>query len=468
MVYSLLEKVAHNNIKLSGLKKNILALILFSITFLIFNCSKNDDNSKSVSDVVIVDFVKSLGGSKNESAQSVIKTTDGGYAILGYTQSMDGDITNKSNESFDYWLLKYDQNDAIQWQKTYGGSDDDRGNDITQTSDGGYAIIGYSKSSNNDVTGNNGAHDYWLTKLDASGNILFEKNYGFLGADIGNSIIQTNDGGFLLTGVLDVSASNGEGNSKSIKSKSSRVQHAGGDYWAIKVNALGEKQWSKYFGGSFTDTPYDAIQTEDNGYLLVGSSDSADVDINNNQGTYDFWLVKISETGALVWEKSFGGSQTDEAWAIAKSNDGNYIVVGDTRSNDLNVSTNKGAADLWVIKISPTGNLIWEKTYGGNSFDVARSISKTQDGDFIISGTSRSQDGDLTNNNGQNDAWVIKIDTNGNLKWQKTIGGSEIDFAYDAVELNNESIIIVGDSNSSNSDISENKGFSDLLIFKIK
>ena len=216
------------------------------------------------------------------------------------------------------------------------------------------------------------------------------------------------------------------------------------------------------------DTAYDVIQTEDNGYIIVGSSDSNDVDIKGNKGSYDFWVIKISDTGNLVWEKSFGGSETDEARAITKSSDGNYIIVGDTRSNDLDVSSNHGAADLWVIKITPTGNLIWEKTFGGSSFDVGRSVSRTQDNGYIISGSSRSSDGDISNNNGQNDAWIVKIDANANLKWQKTVGGSHIDFAYDAVELNDKSIIVVGESNSANSDIPDNKGFTDLLIFKIK
>ena len=445
------------------LKKHIIARSVLSIALLFLNCSKKDNDSKGTLEIVAIDFVKTLGGTKNESAQALAKTSDGGYAILGYAQSMDGDITNKSDESFDYWLLKYDQNDLLQWQKTYGGSDDDRGHDIIQTSDGGYAITGFSKSIDGDVSENSGAHDFWVSKLDANGSITWEKSFGFLGADIGNSILQSNDGGYLLTGVLDVSASNGEGNSKSAFSK----RHAGGDYWVIKINALGENQWSRYFGGTFTDASYDAIQTEDNGYILVGSSDSADVDIKDSKGAYDFWVVKISETGTLLWEKSFGGSQTDEARSITRSNDGNYIIVGDTRSSDLDVSINSGGADLWAIKISPIGELIWEKTFGGNNFDVARSISKTQDGDFIISGSSRSIDGDLTNNNGQNDAWVIKIDGNGKLKWQKTIGGSEIDFAYDAVELNDGTVIAVGESSSRDIDILENKGFSDLLILKL-
>ncbi|MDG1731007.1 MAG: hypothetical protein P8K68_14180 [Algibacter sp.] len=440
-------------------------IIPLSIIFITFNCSKNDNNDSiiSIDTSIEIDFIKTLGGTKNESAKAITKTSDGGYAILGHTQSMDGDVTNKSNESYDYWLLKFDQNNSLQWQKTYGGDDDDRGNDIIQTTDGGYAIIGFSRSNKGNITDNAGANDFWVSKLNASGTILWEKSFGFSGADNGMSIIETNDNGYLLLGVLDVSASNGEGNSKAAS-----VKHAGGDYWAIKINALGEKQWSKFYGGTFTDTPFDVIQTDDNGYIIIGSSDSDDVDIQEEKGGYDFWVVKISDTGTLLWEKSFGGSQTDEARAITKSNDGNYIIVGDTRSNDKDVSINNGAADLWVIKISPSGSLIWEKSFGGNSFDVARSISKTQNGDFIISGSSRSSNGDLTINNGQNDAWVIKIDTNSNLKWQKTIGGSEIDFAYDAVELNDKSIIVVGDSGSSNLDVLENKGFTDVLICKIK
>ncbi|AUP79814.1 hypothetical protein [Flavivirga eckloniae] len=441
-------------------------IVLGLIISLFCSCSNNDNASDDIFNVTKkeVGFVKTLGGTKNESAQSVIKTLDSGYAILGYAQSNDGDVTNKQNDSFDYWLLKYDQNDVLQWQKTYGGSDDDRGQDIIQTSDGGFAILGYSKSNDGNVTENNGFNDFWVSKLDATGSIIWEKSFGFSGTDNGISIIQTNDGGYLLTGVLDVTASNGEGNSKSLSSK----RHAGGDYWAIKLNPSGEKQWSRFFGGTFTDTPYDVVQTEDLGYIIVGSSDSDDVDITNNKGSYDFWVIKISSIGDLVWEKSFGGSQTDEARAISKSSDGNYIIVGDTRSHDLDVSNNNGAADLWIIKINPSGGLIWEKTIGGSSFDVGRSISKTQDNGFIISGSSRSTDGDIINNNGQNDAWIVKINDNGNLEWQKTIGGSDIDFAYDAAELNDKSVIVVGESNSPDIDILENRGFTDLLIFKMK
>ena len=446
------------------LKKCLKILSLFILVFCFSNCSKNEGNTNTPSIIQPeIEFVKTFGGSKNESAKAVIKTQDGGYTVFGYTQSTDGDIINKLDDGFDYWLLKFDEENNLQWQKTLGGSGDDRGSDIVQTADGGFAIFGFSQSNDGDVTENAGASDFWILKLDASGNISWQKSFGFSGADDGISIIETNDNGYLITGVLDVTASGGLGTSKTFATK-----HAGGDYWAIKLNATGDKQWSKFYGGTFTDTPNDVIQTSDNGYILVGSSDSDDVDISNNKGSYDFWAIKISETGTLQWEKSFGGSEIDEASGITNTNDGNYIIVGDTRSNDINVSKNNGAADLWVIKISPLGELIWEKTFGGNSFDVARSITKTQDNGYLISGSSRSSNGDVSNNNGQNDAWILKIDADANLQWQKTIGGTDIDFAFDVIELNDKSIIGVGETNSSDFDVLENKGFTDILIFKIK
>ena len=336
--------------------------LLYSVCFItlsLMGCSEDNDNSTPQAPDIVVDFITTLGGSKNESAQAVVNTTDGGYAVLGHAQSMDGDVTNKSNESYDYWVLKFDTTNQIQWQKTYGGSDDDRGTDLIQTSDGGYAVIGKSKSNDLDVSENAGFDDFWVSKLDSSGSISWEYTFGFAGSDTPYSIIQTNDNGYLLSGVLDVSASNGQGDRNSIGSR-----HAGGDYWVIKLNANGVKQWSNYYGGSFTDTAYDAIQTEDDGYIIIGSSDSDDVDVSNPRGSYDFWVIKISDTGTLVWEKSFGGSEIDEAHAISKTADGNYLIVGDTRSSDLGISQNNGAADLWVIKITPDGTLALGKNLG--------------------------------------------------------------------------------------------------------
>lgn len=444
---------------------NYSSLLICLITsIIVFNCSEDNDPERVDNFNLEIDSILTLGGTKNEGAQSVIQTQDGGYAVIGHTQSMDGDVEGKSNESYDYWLLKFNASNLLEWQKTYGGTADDRGTNLIQTNDGGYAIIGKSKSSDGDVSENAGYDDFWITKLDENGSISWDYSFGYPGSDIPYSIIQTNDNGFFLSGVLDVSASNGLGNRLS----NIQYRHAGGDYWVIKLNANGIKEWSNYYGGTFTDTAYDAIQTNDSGYIVVGSSDSGDVDVSNTKGAYDFWVIKLSETGAIIWEKSFGGDQVDEARSISQTADGNYLVVGDTRSANLDVSQNNGAADLWIIKISPEGALIWEKTLGGSNFDVGRSVSKTVDDGFLIAGSSRSYDGDLSNNNGQNDALILKINGNGELEWQKTIGGSEVDFFYGAVELTDGSIVAVGDSSSSNEDIQENKGFTDLLILKTK
>jgi len=428
---------------------------------MLLNCSKKEPLSFPISEGSLgeITTIKNYGGSKNDVANAVVKTQDGGAAVLGYTQSINGDISDKTVEDFDFWILKLDAENNIQWSKTFGGSEDDRGNDILQTKDGGFAILGYSKSSNLDVQGNAGSQDFWMIKLDANGTISWSKTFGYLGADFGTTLLQTADNSYLITGVLDVTASGGQGNSRNSQ------RHAGGDIWAIKLSENGDLQWSKYFGGSFTDAPFGIVETEDHNFIIAGSSDSADVDISNNNGSYDFWVLKITSNGSLLWERSFGGSEIDEARAITATNDGNFIIVGDTRSADKDVSNNHGAADVWIIKMNTDGNLIWEKTIGGSSFDVARSVARAQDNGFIISGSSRSLNEGFTNQ-GQNDALLLKIDAEGNLVWKQTIGGDEIDYFYDAVQLNNASIIAVGETNSSNGDLTENKGFSDALIIK--
>jgi hypothetical protein len=440
--------------------KKICYITLF---FFLCNCSKDD--VIIIPEVIVntgeVNSTKTFGGSKNDVFNAIVKTTDGGYVVLGYTQSNDFDIINKTNESFDFWVMKFSSEDELLWNKTFGGSDDDRGVDIVATNDGGFALLGYASSSDINVAQNAGSQDFLVRKITADGTLSWQKTFGFSGSDKGISLLQTLDNGYLLTGVLDVSASGGQGNSKSFQ------RHAGGDIWALKLSLNGTLEWSKFFGGSFTDTPFGVVETLNNEYIIAASSDSQDFNISNNKGTYDFWVLKISSDGALIWEESFGGTEIDEPRAITATNDGNFIVVGDTRSSDTDVSINNGAADLWMIKIDTNGTLIWEKTIGATSFDVARSISKTQDNGFVIAGSSRSSDAGFTNQ-GQNDAWILKVNTSGEIEWQKTIGGSEIDFLYDAVELNNKTIIAVGESGSSNIDITENKGFSDALIIKIK
>ena len=439
------------------MKKYTLILLLVFL----YNCSKKD--VFEIPEITTnVYSIETIGGSKNDAFNAVTKTIDDGYIAAGYAQSNDGDIISKANISFDFLVSKFSSENILEWQKHFGGSENDKALDIIQTLGGDFIVLGSSESSDLDVSENAGSKDFWLVKLSNNGMLLWEKSFGFLGEDYGTTLLETKDGGFLITGVLDVSASNGQGNAKS-----TIINHAGGDYWVLKTNNLGALEWSRYFGGSFTEIPLGIVETDNHNYIIVGSSDSNDFNISNNNGSYDFWMTKIAPDGSLLLEKTFGGSEIDEASAIIATNDGNFIIVGDTRSADKDVSKNNGAADIWILKVSKEGNLIWEKTIGGSSFEVAKAIYKTQDNGFLIAGSSRSLDNGFQNK-GQNDALILKIDENGNLLWQKTVGGSEIDFLYDVIELNNKSIIAVGESSSSDQDISENKGFTDALIIQIK
>ncbi|GAB1308637.1 lipoprotein [Urechidicola sp. KH5] len=428
------------------------------LCFLLWQCKDNDSPPSGLKPKI--NLVATYGGSGNEVAQSIITTNEGGYAVFGYSQSADGDLTGRFGNDFDYWLLKFDSFHNLQWSKTFGGTSSDKGFDCIQTEDGGFALVGLSESNDGDVSENFGGNDVWVVKTDNQGNIIWEVSHGFSGNDQGLSLLETSDNQLLIIGVLDVTASGGDGNDRFT------ARHAGGDYWAIKLDGNGNKIWRRYFGGSFTDTPYGIAPTIDGGFILAGSSDSTDVDVSENKGNYDYWIVKINANGDLVWERNFGGSQIDEARSIVRSNDGNYVILGDSRSNDFDITNPRGAADMWLIKIDDSGNLIWEKSIGGTSFDAGRKILSNTEG-FLLTGSSRSSDLDVSENKGQNDGWIVQVDMNGNLVWQISCGGSQIDFYYGITELANGQIVAIGETNSADGDIDLNRGFTDLLITNI-
>lgn len=444
-------------------------LIICIATLALIGCGSDDeDNVTPVPPLEgflgEIDWVKTFGGSNEDNALSVVETTDGGYAIAGYTQSIDGDITDKTAPDSDYWLLKITKEGEILWSKTYGGSGDERGEKIIQTTDGGFAMVGYSRSADEDVTANAGLQDYWIVKTDASGGIQWEKSFGFPGIDRAFSVVQTRDGGYFITGFLDVTASGGEGNDN----KNGFSKHGVGEFWGIKLNAAGEKEWRRFFGGTNNDRSYDVVQTQDDGFIMIGSSESVDFDITNSKGSYDFWAVKINKEGTKLWQKSFGGSEIDVGYAIAATSDGKFLIVGDSRSADGDISSANGNADLWLIQIDGNGNLLWEKSLGGTAFDTGRAIAKMQNGGFVITGNSRSNDIDVAQNKGQSDVWSMIVTINGEVQWKMASGGSQAEFGEGCIETSDKKIIVVGNSESSDFDIPANKGSKDVLIIKYK
>jgi hypothetical protein len=244
--------------------------------------------------------------------------------------------------------------------------------------------------------------------------------------------------------------------------------HGVGEYYGIKLNASGEKEWDVYFGGTQNDRVYDVLESNDRGLIMVGYSESSDFDVTDNHGSYDYWVLKINSTGNLVWKKSFGGSGLDQAYGIAKSVNNTYLIAGTSNSTDGDITSNKGNNDVWVVNIDDNGNKIWDRSFGGTGFDFANSISALSNGNFVISGHTRSSDLDINDNKGENDFWALIISPSGRLLWQKTFGGSSYDFAYDAKETKDKGIVIIGETESNDLDIDENKGIKDLLIIKVK
>ncbi|NJB71593.1 hypothetical protein GGR42_002055 [Saonia flava] len=442
--------------------------VFFLALICLWSCSKDNEDGHTQEPPAFLgelDWVKNFGGSGDETAHAIIPTTDGGFAVFGFTNSINGDITDKTLAVNDYWLVKLDAEGNLQWNKTYGGSKDDRGQSIAQTLDGGYVIVGYAMSDDGDGSNNEGFHDNWILKLDAAGEMEWEQSFGFSGHDHSYDVIQTIDGGFFFAGFLDVTQSGGEGN---FGKGNYWTRHGVGEFWGTKLDAQGNLVWRRYFGGTNNDRAHSVVQANDGGFVLSGFSESDDFDISNSKGSYDFWVVKINEVGDLIWENSFGGTGIEISYGMTKTKDNGYVIVGNTFSNDTDVSKNNGESDVWLIKIDDTGNLSWERNFGGTQFDAAESVSLAADGGFIVTGNSKSSDIDLAENVGENDIWVLKTNSEGALIWQKSFGGTNLDYGFDALETGDGNIMVVGESHSLDFNESQRKGLSDMVVIKIK
>jgi hypothetical protein len=401
-----------------------------------------------------IEWQKSLGGSDLDHAVDVKQTLDGGCILVGATRSEDGDITSNNGNS-DVWVVKLNSLGEILWQKTYGGSQSEEAFSIILTNDGGYAFAGYARSNDGDVTLNKGQRDFWIVKLNDTGDIIWQKTYGGTASDLAYSIKQTSDQGFVVVG--QTTSNNGD------------VTNNNGwdDIWVIKLNEFGGLEWQKSYGGNGFDMAYSVQQTFEGGYIVAGETDSNDTFNNNIYGHNDFWILKLNTLGELEWQKNLGGSGHDSSKGIIQTTDGGYVIVGYSRSNDFDVTNNNGNYDFWVVKINEIGNIIWQKSYGGSSQDRANSIFQANDGGFVIAGESESNNGYLNQNFGQKDVWVIKLNGNGDLVWQKSFGGSNEDYAIRIIQTNDNGYTFVGGTFSNDINVSNNNGQLDVWIVKL-
>ncbi len=239
------------------------------------------------------------------------------------------------------------------------------------------------------------------------------------------------------------------------------------DLWVIRTDASGNLLWSKTFGGASDDVGNSVIPRPDGGVMVAGSTFSSNGDVDFNHGAADFWVLALDANGNLLWEKTYAGSGEDRANEIVATQDGNYAILGTTFSSDGDVSVNLGGVDFWLIKIDDNGNLLWEKSLGGSSADQGFDLIETSSGNLVVVGEVLSNDGDVEGNHGIVDAWMAQISSNGELIWQNSLGGSHVDYFLGVTEADDMGLIAVGNTFSDDGDINENFGESDVWMVKV-
>jgi hypothetical protein len=333
---------------------------------------------------------------------------------------------------------------VVNWQQCLGGSGGDCGFSLIPVTNG-YMLFCGSGSNDGQVPSNHGNGDFWLVRTDTMGAILWSQAYGGSDIEQQSKIVKCIDGGFALSGYTFSNDGIVSGN------------HGDSDYWIVKVDSLGNFLWQKCLGGSYADWANDLVLTRDSGFLLTGGSMSIDGNITGNHGFFDCWMVKLDKNGNLQWEKSLGGSGTDIGVSVKTTSDGGYIVGATADIEDGVVQcTLHGHYDAWIIKLDAIGNIEWQMCYGGTKGDGPNEILQTSDGGYMFAGTTDSNNGDVSGNHGQNDIWVVKLDSIGTLQWQRCYGGSKDDVAMFLKQCLNGSYLVGGYTFSHDGDVTGN------------
>lgn len=445
------------------LKSNIkFCLTVFSFYMPIFLFSQAPD----------IEWQNSIGGINADLLYSIAPTSDGGYILGGQSESgISGDKTEASLGYSDFWVIKLNSSGGIEWQNAIGGSAYETLYSISQTSDGGYILGGWSSSgiSGDKTEANLGTNDYWAIKLNSTGGIEWQNTIGGSGIDRLYSIAQTTDGGYILGGTSD-SGISGD------KTEANLGIYT--DYWIIKLNSAGDIMWQNTIGGNSQDELRSLSQTSDGGYILGGHSYTLVIsgdktEDNVGAGYSDYWVIKLNSTGGIEWQNTIGGDKYEFLNSIAQTNDGGYILGGQSISGITGDKTEAaiGSYDYWVIKLNSTGGIEWQNTIGGSSSESINSIAQTSDGGYILGGISTSGiSGDKTEVNlGLNDYWAIKLNSTGDIEWQNTIGGSDYDVLYSIAETSDGGYILGGYTRSgiSGDKTEASNGYYDIWVVKL-
>ncbi len=388
---------------------------------------------------VTVDWHRQYGGTYADYF-SDLKITDENKIIIGSSSKSSNIDVGDNNGKRDFWLVQTDEDGNIEWEKNYGGSENEYLISLDLTQDGGYILAGYTESNDGDVEDFKGDRDWWVVKTDEDGNVEWAKTYGGSDEETFLALHPMEDGGFLLGGESrsedgDVGGNNGKR-----------------DWWIVKIDEDGDIEWEQNYGTNVHEPFRTFTPSDDGNFILAGHIRQTDC------SCYDLWIMKIDLLGNTIWENYYGTPDGELVDAIIKTSDNGALVVARNSEffND----------DVWLFKLDEEGNIQWENTYGGTSTDYIQNIYPTQDNGFLLSGGSFSDDGDLTENNGGTDNWIFKIDENGQSQWHYSTGTT----AYESIDvlepIDDKNFIIGGDvSVGPNND--NTYGESDIWVKKI-
>lgn len=401
-----------------------------------------------------VQWSKVYGGSSEDGANAIRATSDGGYIVIGTTRSSDGDIdTAKGGE--DLWVLKLDGNGTVEWQRTYGGSGHDRGFDILPMPDGNYVAAGSTASINGDVSSNHGSTDAWLLGLDASGNLLWEKTLGGSGSDVANAILINEDHSIVMIGGTRSSDGDVAGN------------HGGEDFWILKFVPPDSIVWQAVLGGAASEAANAGAHVGLDGYIIIGNSLSTNGDLTGPHGGGDQWVVRLDADGSMLWQRTLGGPGSDQGYGILHLPDGGFATVGSTLSTSGDAWGNHGGSDVWVTRNSSNGGLLWQVCLGGSLSDNGVALLPMDDGGFLAAAHTTSSNGNIGFNHGLTDGWLVRLNASGIPIWEQSYGGSNQDWFGCMATTDDGGFILAGSTMSSDGDVPWGLGNKDLWVLKL-
>lgn len=417
-----------------------------------------------------VEWQRSFGGTNDDRLRSLSQTAEGGFVLGGFSNSgINGNKVATNFGNYDFWVVRLDANGNKLWDKSYGGTGEDVLYSLQPTADGGFIFGGYSISgaSGNKTSTNFGGYDFWVVRADANGNRLWDRSFGGTSDDFLRSIGQTTDGGFLLGG-QSLSGANGNKTSANFGTN---------DFWVVRLNSDGDSVWDRSFGGSGADRLQALSQTSDGGFILggVSLSGASGNKASSNYGLNDFWLVRLDANGNKLWDRSFGGTDNDELLSLDQAADGGFILGGFSWSgaNGNKTARGAGSTDMWLVLTDANGNKLADFSYGGRDSDSARSLQRTIDGGVILGGIS---DSGTTGNKtspyfgGIADFWVVRADAAGNKLWDQSYGGTTDDGIWSLQQTRDGGFIFGGGSDSvpSGNKTSPRFGIYDFWVVKLR